>query len=540
MTSSDDEIEKAVSIIIATKGTREATKEVETMHSKAHKGSEQLQRDAKRSGDANDLFTRKWKNELLMIGGALGALYGLAKYSPVASSMIDLLGTSLGYLATVVLLPCIDLIVWLSLEIIKLADAFTKLPKPVQVVISALTVLALAWALLKNLPGFDLAKKIMFGGADLLKAAAGLGQMAAGTFIAAFLLGLALGLLGVWILLKTGILDKIDQIGRELEKKFPTLFNFLKVITAPLAMLGFAVIGVVKAIDRFLSGDTKGAMDALLQIPADILRVWTSVKEILGSWGVPAGLTDLTTALVSLGSAIAYFSILKGPIAAVKSLISLPGKVVTAVTDVVKKVTGTPAKATAASAALPEMKVNGEIVKATTLKGTALDPYSWSMPTGTATDSAATGAANTISSAAADTASAATKTVGIVEKVTGTIGRALKFGGGLFSGLEALPSITLAKLSGIGTVDSSAVKVGMNSYAAGGYVASDQMAQLHKGDWIRSKYGDTTRDSTGRTDKGNGGTTVNGGITINTQSKNPEEIFRYVNTRLQQTTRSRV
>lgn len=533
MTGSQDEIEKAINIIIATKGTREATKEVETMHSKAHQGAEQLQRDAKKSTDANDLFTRKWKNELLMIGGALGAVYGLAKYSPVAASMIDILGVALGYLATQVLLPCTDSIVWLALKIIDLGDAFGKLPKPVKEAIGALAGLSLAYAFLKASGLLNIGVKVLSTGLDTLRwvydkvkgpitqvvnvvakeAAGGIqwildkwntaakagGLIGGAAYLTAFLAGFTIGVVVVDLMDLLGITKAIAKFGDDCLSQQPAIRDALKVLFAPFDLINDVVTGV-------RTGDFS-------KIPDYIQGTLDRVTAILDKWKIPQSFS-------TVGSALA---LIMNPLGALNAAGTGAGLIGTSVA------TGNmaPLRVSGNSTDTATMVTRNATAGTKTYSSGITVGYNPATDTDYSPGSTAPVAAAAVNNQTANTAAAAANTSpGIFDTIT-NIAKGFIPGLGIVQGLADVITRAVAPSP-------------IPQYAAGGYVASDQIAQLHKGDWIRSKYGDTTRDSTGKTDKGSGGTVINGGITINTQSKNPEEIFRYVNQRLQLKTGSRV
>lgn len=566
MAGADDEIEKAVNIIIATKGTKEATKEVSDMHDAAHKGQEQLQRDAKKSTDANELFIRKWKNSLLMITGALGSLYALTKYSPVAASMIDLVGVSLGYLATVILIPLLPYVLTLSDYIFKAADAFDKLPTPVKTVTALLLGLYGAYKLLKGLGVVDLAVKVASTGLDILKwvfdkvkgpltqivnvvakeAAGGIeailakwakliaaggatgGLAFAAAFLGAVAVGWAIGAAIVSLMDYLGITKAIAKFGDDCLSKQPAIRDALKVLFAPFAIETQLTRDIIRGgwreiLDDILTGDISKIPGDLVtgfsKIPEDIQGILDQVSAILDKFKIPPGFLHIIQALAAipvLGTSLAPLTSLLGGTASTADLAQSGIKLSTDSTD---PTTGITRNATTGTKTYPSgITVPYNPATDTDNPSNSLSPVATRAATAVTNQSANTAA--TAATASANTALGVFDTVANVAK-------------GIMPGLGTLQGI-------VDTVAKVTTSSPIPQYAAGGYVASDQIAQLHKGDWIRSKYGDTTRDSTGRTDKGNSGTTISGPITIVTQSKNPEEIYRYVTQRLQQTTRSRV
>jgi hypothetical protein len=540
MASADDEIDKAVNIIIATKGTEEATKEVETMHDKSHKGQEQLQRDSTKSAEATDLFTRKWKNELLMIGGALGVLYGLTKYSPVAASMLDLLGVSLGYLATVILIPLLPYVLLLSDYIFKAADAFDKLPAPIKEATALLLGAYGLFKLLKGLGVIDLAVKVATAGLDALKwiwglvgkpitqvvnfvakeAAGGIDwlldkwekEMAAGglrgaaAFLAAAAVGFVAGSLVVDLMDALGITKAIAKFGADVQAKFPALWDALKVALAPM--------NVINDVARDIwNGDFS-------KIPDHIQATLDKVDAILTKWKIPKSFSDAWSTL----------SLISNPLGALNTAATGTGRVAAAAATGDASTLKVSANSTDSSTGITRNAATGTKTYASGVSVPYNPATDTDLTSGVATTAAsANSTATTAATVAATSATASANTaVGVFDTIANIAKNFIPQIGSLKTVVDAVANAT------------NTTAAAVPQYAAGGYVASDQIAQLHKGDWIRSKYGDTTRDSTGKTDKGSTGTVINGGITINTQSKNPEEIFRYVNQRLQQKAGSRV
>jgi len=74
----------------------------------------------------------------------------------------------------------------------------------------------------------------------------GVGTLLSTSFIAAFAAGIALGLVGVWVLMKTGILQGIADLGKWFGSVMPGwVTDVLKIIAAPIGSLGAGIISLV-------------------------------------------------------------------------------------------------------------------------------------------------------------------------------------------------------------------------------------------------------------------------------------------------------
>lgn len=85
-------------------------------------------------------------------------------------------------------------------------------------------------------------------GASLSGAATTAGTAIGGSIAAGVAIGAAAGLAGVWVLVKTGILDGISDIGRAIESSplGSRIMDSLKIIMAPIGSLGAGIIALVK------------------------------------------------------------------------------------------------------------------------------------------------------------------------------------------------------------------------------------------------------------------------------------------------------
>lgn len=111
-------------------------------------------------------FLDRYKYSLLLIGGALTAIAGTVRYSATFGTALDVVGQAVGYLADVILFPLLPSVIWLTEQIIGLADWFGNLPDPIKEVITLLMGLGAAFILLAGLGPSKILKDI---GEGLLK-----------------------------------------------------------------------------------------------------------------------------------------------------------------------------------------------------------------------------------------------------------------------------------------------------------------------------------------------------------------------------------
>lgn len=111
-----------------------------------------------------------------------------------------------------------------------------------------------------------------------------LGLSAGATLLAGIAGGIAVGLAGVWVLLKTGMLDAISNLGRWIETSSigATIMDALKVVLAPIGAVGKAIIELVK-------GNLAGIPDAMTepfdQARAAMDRSISRLKSSVGGLG---------------------------------------------------------------------------------------------------------------------------------------------------------------------------------------------------------------------------------------------------------------
>lgn len=564
MASGNAEVTKAVRILIALKGSKEVQQGIKETYETSEQGNEQLRRDAKRSGDDVELFHRKWKHQLLAVGSALGVLWGLAKTSPLAASMISMVGTALGYLATVILMPLLPLVLWLTIKIIELADWFSKLPDPIKIAVAALLGLAAVWALLKGLGLIDLAKKIVFDPAKWLwgKIASFLAlwnaTMAAGglagalAFVAAVAAGLGLAGVVIWAMLKSGIVDALSKLGGEFEKAHPIISDVLKVWLADFAKLGVVGLRAFSLIGSGLAALVSGKWDEFNAMVTDLKSgaIQRDFAEIDKQRGEAVGRLSSR----ALGRPVEAYVRPENPNPTplnfdvakwlgVGSSSAVPGgpgmsPIGTAGAEQIR--------ADARAAGVPEAAIDQVLEN----MGAKIDQKGQQWNTTLQTNLDATGTTLADKSGAwSPTMAANTGAVGsalvagasgwapTVTTATGEVNTALQ-GAGIDWGRVIIDAIgsgirgAIKILPGGGILESffNAGATALPSHATGGRVAQTGLALMHEGDWVRSSFGDTTRTGTGGGVQNSGGSgggfTLNGDLNIYSQATDAAGIKR--------------
>ncbi|MGV8109947.1 hypothetical protein [Methanospirillum sp.] len=251
-------------------------------------------------------FLDRYKYSLALVGGALGVIMGMMRYSTTFGSAIDILGQAIGYLADSILYPLLPGIMELAKWIIGLADWFNELPDPIKLVISGFATLAAVIALFKALSGvniFSWLKKALdsvMGWLDeaitllKVKLAAWNAAMAAGgltgglAFAAAAGVGILLGFAAIYAMIQTGVLNTISKFGDEFRKTQPMLATM---VTAWLGPIGLIAIPLIDA--------AAGQFD-LIPMHMDL-----ALKMIIESWRVVA--LSVLNSITDMGIAIQGF-----------------------------------------------------------------------------------------------------------------------------------------------------------------------------------------------------------------------------------------
>lgn len=136
-----------------------------------------------------------------------------------------------------------------------LADALEELPEPLQTVaglgiyagqgLAAIGPALVAIAMAKGTVGGVLAS-VSASLSSLGSSAATVATSAGGMIGGGIGAGIALGLAGTWVMVKTGIMDAIGDIGRSLEGAAPGIFSSAKFTFAPIGVAGAMILDTVK------------------------------------------------------------------------------------------------------------------------------------------------------------------------------------------------------------------------------------------------------------------------------------------------------
>ena len=226
-------------------------------------------------------FMDKWKmGWITMAAAAIASLYAIAKSSAVIGGYFREFGLLLGYFFDSIgeaMAPIIEpLLDWLW----DLADAFDELPDFVKIAIGAIIGLAAA------IP------TLLVGLAALKWALATLGLTAfstAAVIATGAMAGLGLGLIGVWVLAKTGVLDALSGMGRKFEEMHPVIMDFLKWILMIPGVIGVVAIDIVTGqfsripedIKRILTEGGKAFIASLKWIEGGALNIGARIGEAL-------------------------------------------------------------------------------------------------------------------------------------------------------------------------------------------------------------------------------------------------------------------
>lgn len=195
-------------------------------------------------------FLTKWRLGWIAVGGAaIASLYELAKSSAYMNMWFTEATGALQYFMDSALEPLSPIIEPLLDLLYKFGDAFNKLPDIIRGAVGAIILAVGALGGLKILDiifGTDFAAKAI---AFIKGAFTAIGSSILGAIAA----GIGLGMTAVWILDKLGILKALDEAGRSLEERIPTIFNLLEIILAPLGALGMTVINIIRGdFDRII------------------------------------------------------------------------------------------------------------------------------------------------------------------------------------------------------------------------------------------------------------------------------------------------
>jgi len=300
----NDKIERLVNILIELKGAEETERAIDEMYDSAKKGSRDAKTGAEEAEPKINLFLQRWKTQALTLAAALGGLWGLARYSSVASGLVNMLGASVGLLGDTLLVHLAEPAEWVSEKLMGLAEWFDGLPEPIQKLTAYVLGLGVAFKVLKalgltnlftsiaggllSLAGIDTSAGIIAG---LETAMAGGGAAAAAAWLAAIGAGLALGLVGVGLLVYSGALDWVSDMGRAFEEKCPWAMDILKGIFGSFASFGVVAIDIVTGRIDKIPEDVGKVMDEVYaawgrtwdRIRSLISRVWDATLSTIGT-----------------------------------------------------------------------------------------------------------------------------------------------------------------------------------------------------------------------------------------------------------------
>lgn len=212
-------------------------------------------------------FMKRWGTSLALVGGAAGALYALIRVGPVAYSYFEEFGAMIGEVSDIIMIALSPILDPLINLLWGLVDVFGALPAPIQ---GAIGIIALLASSIVTLLSSAAVVDTIFGtefAAKLVSVLQGIGSSVASSLLVGVAAGIGVGLTAVWILDKLGILNALDQAGRDLEKQVPTIFNLLKILTYPLGGLGVVVIDIVRGqFDRIIPDLQRIFKDAMFAV----------------------------------------------------------------------------------------------------------------------------------------------------------------------------------------------------------------------------------------------------------------------------------
>lgn len=205
----DPKVQELIQVVIEQKGADETWEEIEEFYEVVHKGAKETQKDADETTPKLEKFLGRWKTDMVLLGGTAAAFFGVMKYSTVAASQTEMVGSSLGVLIDSVLLPAMPVIENISLLLLGMSDVFTSLPDPIQVVISTIVLITGVLGVLMKLGVVEWFLGTAYG-AKIAATAAGIFSSAI-VYLGAVLAGLALGAFIVTLLEASGVLQNLSD-----------------------------------------------------------------------------------------------------------------------------------------------------------------------------------------------------------------------------------------------------------------------------------------------------------------------------------------
>jgi hypothetical protein len=128
MKGETDTIKKFIQILINLQGAEEATQQAREFYDTQSNGMQGAKKDAEDAAPKIEDFLKRWKYELMLVGGAVTAIYATIRYSSVAHTMMDLLGRSIGFVADVILIQLLPYLMVVVGWFIELGKALNNLP----------------------------------------------------------------------------------------------------------------------------------------------------------------------------------------------------------------------------------------------------------------------------------------------------------------------------------------------------------------------------------------------------------------------------
>ena len=233
-------------------------------------------------------FLGKYKFSLMLIGGALGAITGMIRYSTVFGTSLDIIGQAIGYLADSILFPLLPAIMYLAEWIMGLADWFNQLPDPIKLVISSLFVLVAVFMILRALGIIGFFKSILTGLWELAFGAQAAGALTGSGLILGIIAGLLVGFAAVYLLIQTGALDAVARLSQTLQEANPIIVDAVGTLLGPLGLLGIIIVdaltGQFDKIPEHLDRGSKMIANYFVAFGARILAVVTGLLKGPIAW----------------------------------------------------------------------------------------------------------------------------------------------------------------------------------------------------------------------------------------------------------------
>lgn len=238
------------------------------------------------------------RNRAALIGigaAAAGAMAAVISSSPALQA--ELAGVRLGFslLAMQIgedLAPAFE---GIGEAVLDLSEAYSELPDPVRKVISGFVGLTLVGGVLLGVLG-AIGPPLARGAGYAAQFARWLGALVSGSTAAAAAVGTLLGVIGVWVLEVTGVLDAVQNLGAWIRDLLPDwvadgITAVIGLFSGPLAAIGGFVIGFIeggfdKGFERakqVIMTFVNAAKRFLQPIVDFINTIWDTLTDIGGS-----------------------------------------------------------------------------------------------------------------------------------------------------------------------------------------------------------------------------------------------------------------